>query len=87
MKMSQEHQKILKWYILLALPKHLPKDYEWGNFPRSDKVKDLNKRYRWDVYHTAFRIYGKPSIFTEYSNDHIDTVLRKIIKPTLRKRY
>jgi hypothetical protein len=52
--------------------------YRAGNFPRADRVKDLNKRYRWDLAHAA-----KLNLIALYDvgcNDtHIDTALRNIV--------
>jgi hypothetical protein len=52
-----------------------------GDFPRSDKVDDLDTRYRWDLF------YGTEAWYCIHQSDgvlldaHIDTVLRKIIPP------
>jgi hypothetical protein len=53
--------------------------YMRGEFPRADKTKDLGKRYRWDLFWLArdsgFE-FSEPDKFTD---DHIDTALRKIV--------
>ena len=52
--------------------------YILGNFPRADRVKDLNKRYRWDLWwdtdesRTLFLGQG-------IHDAHIDTALRRIV--------
>lgn len=54
--------------------------YLAGDFPRSDSTKDLNMRYRWDLYWVA-----RPTFPREWMRDmglidsHIDTALRKIV--------
>ena len=56
-------------------------NYRNGRFPLSHKVKDLNKRFRWDCFHAAAK-EGKVNIGDIYRtcNDlHIDTALRRIV--------
>lgn len=51
-----------------------------GEFPRADKVKDLDKRYRWDLAHAAG--VAVTALYDEGLNDtHIDTALRNIVPP------
>ena len=49
--------------------------YLTGDFPRSDLVKDLNKRYRWDLFFAACPHMA----WSGYSGSHLDTALRYII--------
>lgn len=55
--------------------------YRRGDFPRADKVKDLDKRYRWDLLAAsgfkAWRCYDQPGV----DDTHIDSVLRSIVAP------
>lgn len=45
----------------------------------ADKVKDLNKRYRWDL---LWLLKLDLTEIYKYANDsHIDTVLRKLVRP------
>ena len=54
--------------------------YRAGDFPRADAVRDLDKRYRWDLFWSA-RAW---SLVPDGVNDaHIDTALRAIV-PTLK---
>lgn len=57
--------------------------YLAGDFPRAALVKDLNKRYRWDLYWLV-----RPSLPTAltdvlgWSNDAcLDTALRRCVRP------
>lgn len=54
--------------------------YSHGIFPRAQSTKDLNKRFRWDLFHAAIRkeegLWGK---FREFKDSHIDTALRAIV--------
>jgi hypothetical protein len=57
--------------------------YLAGDFDRADRVKDLDKRYRWDLYWLV-----RPTLATAltdvlgWSNDAcLDTALRRCVKP------
>lgn len=69
--------------------------YLAGDFYKSAAVKDLNRRYRWDLFWSASGVFnGKHGqglatwmaaemnslgVEGELSNEHIDTMLRKIV--------
>ena len=55
--------------------------YRNGQFPRADKVKDLDKRYRWDLVNaTGYRTVC--DLYDAGMNDtHIDTILRTVVAP------
>lgn len=56
--------------------------YVSGNFPRADKVKDINKRYRWDMMYTIpehFTRFVKPAYDLGCNDDHVDTALRRLV--------
>lgn len=58
--------------------------YIAGEFPRAEFVKDLDKRYRWDLLHAAVSPSGVCWFYDKGLNDtHIDTALRSIV-PALR---
>ena len=54
--------------------------YRSGNFPRSDTVKNLDMRYRWDLlWESGYRVTDLYDLFG--ANDtHIDTALREIVE-------
>jgi len=52
--------------------------YSEGRFPRSAAVKDINTRYRWDLFYAA-RAYDL--LPDDVTNAHIDTALRHIVAP------
>ena len=58
-------------------------DYRNGRFPRADRVKDLDKRYRWDLFWSATtETPGFVESLYEFGDDrHIDTALRAIVGP------
>ena len=57
MKISPEHLEHLRKEIGAVILAHgeaaLVAAYEAGNFPRSDKVEDLQKRFCFDLYYAA----------------------------------
>jgi hypothetical protein len=66
--------------------------YREGRFPRADKVKDLDMRYRWDLFYAArgsdIVSPNSGSIVSSNASDlvgvtsaHIDTALRRIVAP------
>jgi hypothetical protein len=52
--------------------------YREGRFPRADRVKDLDTRYRWDLFYFARGYRVLPGDLTD---SHIDTALRRIVPP------
>lgn len=49
-------------------------NYRQGRFHNSDKVKDLNMRYRWDLYWACSERFEG-----DFLDSHIDTALRSIV--------
>jgi hypothetical protein len=54
--------------------------YRTGKFPRSTSVRDLDVRYRWDLYWAAGG-YNLLPTSAHYLAAHIDTMLRRIVPP------
>jgi hypothetical protein len=52
--------------------------YRAGDFPRADRVRDLDKRYRWDIYYAAggYRLHPEDDSITDA---HIYTALKRIV--------
>ena len=87
MKMTKAHFDTLQVLIAGLLEQHpdTPIHYSNGNFPRADKTKDLNKRYRWDLFYHATRFErGYRDELTYLQDSHIDTALRNIVTPIER---
>ena len=61
--------------------------YRHGRSPRADKVRDLDMRYRWDLYYAARGgdivepDAGRITDSRGITSDHIDTALRRIVAP------
>ena len=87
MKMTKPHYETLRVLITGLLEKHpdAPLHYSNGNFVRANLVKDLNKRYRWDLFWAATRFERSFREELSYLQDsHIDTALRNIVTPIER---
>lgn len=87
-KIKPEHRDYLKSKINLVLIEQaqLPALYEAGNFPRSESVKDLQKRFCFDLLNLAGLV---PWVCTEiypYANDdHLYTALKSVCPTVVRK--
>lgn len=62
--------------------------YIENNFPRADRTKDKDMRYRWDLlYASQLRIgdgvgmQGDLNLYAYLNSDHIDSALRSFVKP------
>jgi Zn finger protein HypA/HybF involved in hydrogenase expression len=55
------------------------KKYLSGDYPRANTTKDLDTRYRWDLHWESGAHDSLKS--KDYKDAHIDTALRKIVKP------
>lgn len=83
MRASTELQEAMA----VAYRKHLPAinscelSYLQGTFPRAHLVKDLQRRYRWDMFWfylntpTVSRLMAQEHL----DSDHIDTLLRSVV--------
>lgn len=93
MKFTQEHLSILKTGIDKAIKANggeeaLVSVYREGTFPRADKVKDLQKRFCWDLFWASGVKIGDGigthgDIIGDYNDEHIYTALRSIC-PTIK---
>lgn len=84
MKIKPEHFQALKGAIGWMDTDERRLQYLAGDFINADKVKDLDRRYRWDLMWDIPVEIRRPVLnaMYEYMNDdHIDTALRKIVRP------
>jgi len=89
MKIKTEHLKIIKDAISSVLEQYpnIAEIYEKGDFPRSDKVKDLQTRFNFDLLYGAGLNKFVCDTLYEYLNDeHIASALRSVC-PTITRRY
>jgi hypothetical protein len=77
MRVTSEHLTALKEKIE---PLDTPERrvlYIKGAFPNASLTKDLNKRYRWDLFWASGA--SKLLYDTDYNDSHIDTALRSLV--------
>lgn len=89
MKITKEHLQVLKTEINQVLVKHpnLINEYESGQFARSEKVQDLQKRFCFDLMYGAGLTRFICDILYKYMNDdHLYTAL-KAVCPKITKKY
>ena len=89
MKIKQSHYDHMKAEINAVLAKYpsIVSEYEAGNFPRADKVKDLQRRFCFDLSHGAGLNRFISTVLYEYMNDnHVYTALKRIC-PTVTRNY
>ena len=81
MKVSPELFARVKEWIKPYDTEATRQEYRDGKFPRADKVQDLDKRYRWDLFYgtEAWRCIWLGS--EQLKDSHLDTMLRRIVSP------
>ena len=93
MKFTSEHLAILRAGVdkVLANNPHAAQAYEEGRFARSEKVKDLQRRFCFDVFYASAVKIGdgvgtSGDIIGNYTNDHLYTAL-KTLCPKVERKY
>ena len=92
MKFTKEHLDILKAGIDKVLENNptASEAYEEGRFARSEKVKDLQKRFCFDVFYASRIKIGdgigtQGDIVGDYTDDHLFTALKAVCPKVVRK--
>ena len=93
MKFTKEHISILKAGIdrVLINNPNAPELYEAGRFARSEKVKDLQKRFCFDLFYASRIEIGdgigtQGDIIGDYTDNHLYTALKQVC-PMVTKQY
>jgi len=89
MKIKKEHMAHMDREIKKVLDSDsaLLSDYSTGNFPRSELVKDLQRRFCFDLFHMArLSHWAMDNIYTYANDDHLYTALKSIC-PKVERRY
>jgi hypothetical protein len=89
MKINPEHYGYMKNEIDNYLKSNpgIVNAYETGEFPRSDRVKDLQRRFCFDMSYYAGLTPFVCKVLYQYVNDtHIYTALKRIC-PKVTRRY
>jgi hypothetical protein len=85
MKITAEHLQVMRDAIVPLDTEEARATYRSGDFPRADQVKDLDERYRWDLFWRAWEngSLTRDGLVTvaHYKDSHIDTALRFIVSP------
>ena len=96
MKLNKDTVQALAEAIAPFDTEEVRQAYRDGRFPRADKVRDLDKRYRWDLFHASkgravLDSHGAYSLGAivrdgevvdgDITDAHIDTALRRIVAP------
>lgn len=87
MKIKPEHLEHIKTECLKIVNPQLIAKYETGEFPRSDKVKDLQVRFNHDIFN--YMIPSKwvcDNLYPYLHDDHIASALRSFM-PKITKKY
>ena len=93
MKFTVEHLSILKAGIdrVLINNPNAPELYEAGHFARSEKVKDLQKRFCFALFYASHIKIGdgigtQGDIIGNYTDIHLYTALKQVC-PKITKQY
>ena len=84
MRFTSEHMDALRVALAPFDTAERRDAYRQGRFPRADAVRDIDKRYRWDVYYAAgsWRILDSLcDVGGDYTDAHLDTALRRVVPP------
>jgi hypothetical protein len=83
MKMSTEHRNILATAIAPLDTEANRARYRARDIPRGSDVKDIDTRYRWDLFYAATPngsdAREQVRIGADYNTAHLDTALRAIV--------
>jgi hypothetical protein len=90
MKITKEHYSKLESIIKEIIDNSgginfVVEQYETGKFARSEKVKDLQTRFVWDVYSTSKDWDFKNALYDYLNDSHIETALKRILPKVTRK--
>ena len=82
MKITQEHFQHIKNKVSILESEYHRTQYRDRKIAQADKVKDINTRYRWDLFHAAgLTSFACDHLYSYLNDEHIDTALRSIVKP------
>ena len=92
MKIKKEHFDHLQTSINQVLDQYndqgqLVAEYEQGLFPRSEKTKDLQRRFCFDLlYGAGLTKFVCDELYSYLNDDHIYTALKTIV-PSVSRNY
>lgn len=83
MLVTVEHRQAIQKAIEPLDTENARQAYREGNFQRAELCKDVDMRYRWDLFWAARTSYPNlinPVLDAGYKDSDIDTALRSIVK-------
>lgn len=82
MRMSETYYNLLSDRIGIYDTERTRDAYIRGEIANAEKVQDLDKRYRWDLFWMANRILSGEGVTlpADLNDSHIETALKKIVK-------
>lgn len=93
MKITKEHFEHIKSAIETVFKINGGKEkivemYETGNFRNAENVKDLQKRFNFDMLYAAgLTNFVCDELYSYLNDDHIATALKKICPPVTKRYY
>jgi hypothetical protein len=85
MKFPQDKLDTLRGWVTELDTEAVRDSYRRGEFPRADKCKDVDRRYRWDLLwaslHRNDTDHAWRGFMSDLADAHIDTALRNIVAP------
>jgi len=56
--------------------------YRAGEYPRAEVTKDVDRRYRWDLFNAAgLSRFAVDTLYRYCADPHIDSALKSIVPP------
>lgn len=89
MKIKPEHQQHIKQHIEQVLVKYpnIASEYEQGRFAKSEQVKDLQKRFCFDLlFGAGLKTWICENIYAYADDSHIYSFLKSIC-PKVERKY
>ena len=78
MKIKSDELEALRALLTPLDTPEIRQTYREGRFPRAAAVRDLDTRYRWDLFYFA---RGYSVLPDDLTDAHIGTALRRIVPP------
>ncbi len=79
LKIKPEHLRQLRDAIEPLNTPTLRKKYSDRDVPRAERIKDVDKRYRWDLLWSAVPSQFMTELYTYLNDTHIDSAIASFI--------
>lgn len=86
MKVAKDHLITIRQFVLPLDTESRRERYRNGDYPRAEHTKDIDRRYRWDLFWEAFEDIRNGDVpmdayLDSHLDSHLDTALRSIVPP------